>query len=185
MIPYTILQHTCFYSGLLISWCHWGTKISITHPKINLSIWKCKDKEGFGVRKRINTTVKSTYQSLIHVECSVLYFSFMTIFCDINTNESSVKPYLYELNTIGFELHKLKCPSCSQTDTEQADPDFCITKPHNTDLTLTCKEWRGKSQQTKNLLMESSTLYLLLLGFVCMFLFSTSSSTPRLYPRRV
>ena len=38
---------------------------------INLSIPKYKDREGLGVRKRINTTVKSTYQSLIHVECFV------------------------------------------------------------------------------------------------------------------
>ena len=43
-----------------------------THPKISLSVCKCKGKEGSGVRKRIDTTVNSTYQSSIHVECTVI-----------------------------------------------------------------------------------------------------------------
>ena len=35
-----------------------GPKLASRHPKINLSVWKYKAKEGLGVRKRINTTVK-------------------------------------------------------------------------------------------------------------------------------
>ena len=53
-----------------------GGLLTSTHPKINLSVSKYKDKEGLeggGSGKKINTTVKSTYQyeNSIHVECSV------------------------------------------------------------------------------------------------------------------
>ena len=48
-----------------------GLKLASTHPKINLSVWKYTDKEELGFRKRINTTVNSTYQSSLHVECTV------------------------------------------------------------------------------------------------------------------
>ena len=61
------------YPYLLLQWtADKLSKLGSTHPKINLSVSKCKDKEGLGVRKGINTTVKSTYQSSIHVECTVL-----------------------------------------------------------------------------------------------------------------
>ena len=52
-----------------------GPKLASTHPKINLSVWKYKDKEGLRFGKRINrtlSTVKSIYQSSIHVECTVV-----------------------------------------------------------------------------------------------------------------
>ena len=48
-----------------------GPEFTSTHLKIDISVRKCKDKEGLGVRKRINATVKSTCQSSIHVECTV------------------------------------------------------------------------------------------------------------------
>ena len=35
-------------------------KLASTHPKFDLTVSKYKDKEELGVRKRINTTVKST-----------------------------------------------------------------------------------------------------------------------------
>ena len=50
---------------------HSGLKLASTHPKIDLSVWKCKDIEGLRAREGINTTVKSTYQSSIHVEWTV------------------------------------------------------------------------------------------------------------------
>ena len=49
-----------------------GLEFASTHPKINLSLWKYESEEVLGVRKRINTTEKSTYQSLMHVACTVI-----------------------------------------------------------------------------------------------------------------
>ena len=46
------------------------TTLASPYPKINLSV-ECEGKEGLEVRKRINTPVKSTYQSSIHVECTL------------------------------------------------------------------------------------------------------------------
>ena len=43
------------------------TTLASPYPKINLSV-EGEGKEGLGVRKRIDTPVKSTYQSSIHVE---------------------------------------------------------------------------------------------------------------------
>ena len=48
-----------------------GATLASTHPKIKPTIWRYKDQEGLGVRKNINTTVKSYYQSSIYVECTV------------------------------------------------------------------------------------------------------------------
>ena len=48
-----------------------GTQLASTHPKIKLSVRKFKGKEVSGFRKRINTTVKATYKSSIHVESTV------------------------------------------------------------------------------------------------------------------
>ena len=42
------------------------TTLASPYPKFNLSV-EFKGKEGLEVRKRINTPVKSTYQSSIHV----------------------------------------------------------------------------------------------------------------------
>ena len=48
-----------------------GPTLASTRPKIKSTIWRYKDQKCLGVRKRINTTVKSTYQSSIYVECTV------------------------------------------------------------------------------------------------------------------
>ena len=45
--------------------------LASTYANINLSVNKFNDKEGLGVRRRIKITVKSTYQSSIHVEYAV------------------------------------------------------------------------------------------------------------------
>ena len=42
------------------------TTLASPYPKINLYV-ECEGKEGLEVRKRINTPVKSTYQSSINV----------------------------------------------------------------------------------------------------------------------
>ena len=44
-----------------------GAKLTSIYAKIKLSVYNYKDKDGLGVRKRINTTVKSTNQNSIHV----------------------------------------------------------------------------------------------------------------------
>ena len=49
-----------------------GVKISIDTFEYQLIHLKCKDKEGLGVRRRINTTIKSNKQSLVHVESTLL-----------------------------------------------------------------------------------------------------------------
>ena len=60
------------HSGLLAR----VPKLTSTHPKIKLS--GCKlIKEGLGIMKRINTIVKSTYQSSINVECIGLAIIFV------------------------------------------------------------------------------------------------------------
>ena len=64
-----------------------GLTFASTHSKTDLSVWNCKDNEGAGVRKRINTTVKWTFKGSIQWNALYLFVHSKWDFVRISTPE--------------------------------------------------------------------------------------------------